>query len=372
MKIWSNSGDSHYMEPKDIFEGRLPKELAERMPRTVKSEDGTSETVYVDGRSFTRVLPKIGIVKGKGGKTLTEALRAPGGEDMTIRRKDLDEEGIWAELIYPSVGLWNSMITDPVLAREAVKVVNDWCVEIQQQNVRHVMPAQISPLDVADAVAEVERAAGMGLRAVNLPCSTPEGFPDFNRPYWEPLWDAMDAHKMVMAVHTGAGGEDPVHFHGPGAGTVNYLWASYSGMTMAAFMVASGVLDRHPDLKLVISEAGASWVPFLGDRLNEAYRQHSDFIRDELTRLPKEILYSQVYASFQHDESAVPTVTAMGFRNVLWGSDYPHIEGTFGHTQKTLHELFDDEPEDVRYRITQGAFLELFPHVGAPPLEGVE
>jgi hypothetical protein len=57
---------------------------------------------------------------------------------------------------------------------------------------------------------------------------------------------------------------------------------------------------------------------------------------------------------------------------VMWGSDYPHIEGTFGHTQKTLHELFDDLDPGVSYRIRQGAFLELFPHVGQPPLEGHE
>jgi predicted TIM-barrel fold metal-dependent hydrolase len=372
MKIWANSGDSHYLEPDDLYRSGLPKALADRMPRSEKSEDGTQETIYVDGRTITRALPKIQTVKGKNGQTLTEALRAPGAYDMTIRRRDLDDEGVWAELVYPSVGLWNSMITDPVLAREAVKVANDWAVDVQNDNIRHVMPAQISPLDVDDAIAEVHRMASAGLKAVNLPCSTPEGTPDFNRPYWERLWDAMDEANMVIAVHTGAGGEDAVYFHGPGAGTVNYLWASYSGMNLAAFMVASGVLDRHPNLKLVISEAGATWVPFVGDRLNEAYRQHSDFIRDHLTRLPKEILFDQVYASFQHDESAVPALTAMGYNNVMWGSDYPHIEGTFGHTQKTLHELFDDQPDAVRLRITQGSFLELFPHVGPPPLEGAE
>jgi predicted TIM-barrel fold metal-dependent hydrolase len=372
MKMWANSGDSHYMEPKDLYSKGLPPALAERMPRAVRSADGTSETIYVDGKTFERAIPRIGIVKGKDGRTLTEALRAPGSEDMLIRRSDLDNEGIWGEVIYPSVGLWNSMITDPVLAREAVKVINDWCVSVQKESIRHVMPAQISPLDVGDAVDEVQRAAGLGLKAVSLPCGTPEGFPDFNRPYWEPLWDAMAETGMVMTVHTGSSGEDPIHYHGPGAGTMNYLYASYSGMTMAALMVASGVLDRHPTLKLLISEAGASWVPFTGDRLNEAYRQHSAFVRDNLSRLPKEILFDQVYASFQHDESAIPTLSAMGYRNVMWGSDYPHIEGTFGHTQKTLHELFDDQPEDVRLRITQGAFLDLFPHVGAPPLEGVE
>lgn len=51
----------------------------------------------------------------------------------------------------------------------------------------------------------------------------------------------------------------------------------------------------------------------------------------------------------------------------MFGSDYPHLEGTYGHTQKTLHEIFDGVADDVRHRITIGAFLDLFPHVGEPP-----
>ena len=372
MKIWANSGDSHYMEPADLYSA-LPPALAERMPRSVKSPDGTKETIYVDGSSFERDLPRLGIVKGRNGRTLAEALRAPGDHDFGIRRGDLDDEGIWAEVIYPSVGLWNSMITDPALAREAVKVINEWCASVQRESVRHVMPAQISPLDVDDAVAEVGRAAGLGLKALGLPCGTPAGIPDFNRHDWDPLWDAAQEAGMVLTVHTGPPvGQDPIHHHGPGAGTMNYLYACYGGMDMAASMSASGVLDKRPGLRLLISEAGASWLPFIGDRLDEAFRQHAEFVRDELSRLPSEILRDQVYASFQHDPTAVLTVSKMGYRNVMFGSDYPHLEGTFGHTQKTLHELLDDETPEVSYRIRQGAFLELFPHVGRPPLEGVE
>jgi len=89
-------------------------------------------------------------------------------------------------------------------------------------------------------------------------------------------------------------------------------------------------------------------------------------VKPLLSRSPREILYEQVYCSFQHEASAIPTLTANGYRNVCWGSDYPHLEGTYGHTQKTLHELFDDQPADVRQRITQGAFEELFPHVRVP------
>jgi len=74
-----------------------------------------------------------------------------------------------------------------------------------------------------------------------------------------------------------------------------------------------------------------------------------------------------VYTSFQHDVSAVDTVRYSGYDKVCWGSDYPHLEGTYGHTQKTLHELLDDVPAPVRDRITRGAYHELFPGVPAPP-----
>jgi len=51
----------------------------------------------------------------------------------------------------------------------------------------------------------------------------------------------------------------------------------------------------------------------------------------------------------------------------MWGSDYPHLEGTYGHTQKTLQELFHGVEPAVRKRVTIGSFLDLFPHIGEPP-----
>jgi hypothetical protein len=53
-------------------------------------------------------------------------------------------------------------------------------------------------------------------------------------------------------------------------------------------------------------------------------------------------------------------VPATGYRNVLWGDDYPHLEGTYGHTQETLRGLFAGADEEVRERITRGTFDELF------------
>ena len=56
-KIWANSGDSHLVEPADLFTSRLPADLAERMPRSVKDADGRQETIYVDGKEFERRIP---------------------------------------------------------------------------------------------------------------------------------------------------------------------------------------------------------------------------------------------------------------------------------------------------------------------------
>jgi predicted TIM-barrel fold metal-dependent hydrolase len=158
-----------------------------------------------------------------------------------------------------------------------------------------------------------------------------------------------------------------IAYRGPGGAILNYTETTFSGQRATMKLVASGALDRHPDLKVLISEGGATWVPFLGDRMTEGYRQHHMAVRPKLNRSPKEILYSQVYASFQHDVTAVAAVTGMGYQNVMFGSDYPHMEGTFGHTQDTLHGLFDGVADEVRHRVTIGAFMDLFPQVGEPP-----
>ena len=127
---------------------------------------------------------------------------------------------------------------------------------------------------------------------------------------------------------------------------INYVNTTFGGQLAVVMMIASGALERHPDLKVLVSEGGATWAPFLGDRMNEEYRQHHMFNKGEISMLPKEYINRQVYASFQHDETAIPAMTAMGFTNVMFGTDYPHLEGTFPHTQKVLHELFDGVDDD--------------------------
>ena len=381
-KIWANSGDSHFVEPENLFDERLPKDLAERMPRSVKDADGLWETVYVDGQEFRRRMPKMDGEQGEIELTSEEFKdkdrRPPGYMNIPLRLEDLDIEGIWAELTFPSLGIWSFNIRDPKLALAGSMALNDWAVEMQDQSPRFVCTAALPLIDIDDAIKEAKRTAALGLKAVSLPArpGLANGqTPSYVDPFFDPLWDVLDDLGTRVAFHIGTEPHTPdvrtgVLHTGRGGAVMNYTETTFGGQRVACQMVASGALDKRPNLKVIVSEGGSGWVPFMADRLDEAYRQHSAAVRPKLSRLPGEILYEQVYASFQHDyRSSTTALTAQGYKNGMFGSDYPHWEGTFGHTQKTLHELCDDLPAEVSHRIRIGAFQELFPHVPTPPAD---
>jgi predicted TIM-barrel fold metal-dependent hydrolase len=368
--IWANSADSHWVEPENLWRDNLPTDLAERMPRSVKDADGRHETVHVDGQAIRRVMPNP-----KRAEFFEASGRPQGHTDVAKRLKDNDDEGIWAELVFPSLGMWNATFRDPKLLDAALKVSNDYAIaEIQGKSPRLQCTAQVSTLDIDDGIAEMRRAAGLGFRSVFMTTSPHPNQKDYNyTDIWEPFWATAEDLGLVLAFHIGTDPFDMtkteigIQFRGPGGAILNYTETTYSGQRAVTKMIASGALDRHPNLKVLVSEGGSSWVPFLGDRMNEAYRQHAMMVKPALSTPPKEQLYRQVYTSFQHDETAVGTMIQFGYDKVMWGSDYPHLEGTYGHTQKTLHELFDGVDPKVTDRITRGAYMELFPEVPAPP-----
>jgi predicted TIM-barrel fold metal-dependent hydrolase len=253
-----------------------------------------------------------------------------------------------------------------------VRAINDWAAEFQSVSPRYVCSAMIPLLDVDDAIAEVRRVTELGMNASFLPIAPPFGRPPFAHEEWDPLWAAMEEVGMVLGFHVGTEPHEPtgrtgVYNTGRGGAIQNYVETSYGAQKITVALISAGVFDRYADLKMLVSEGGATWGPFMADRMDEAYRQHSAAVRPKLSKMPSEYLHTNVYASFQHDRSAVQANVAMGWKNVMWGSDYPHTEGTFGHTQETLRELFDGVDAVASRRIRLGAFEELFPHVPPSP-----
>ena len=376
-KIWANSGDSHIVEPLDLFDS-LPEDVRIRMPRTVTDPSGEFETIHVDGQEFRRELPQ-GPQKFTVNARPVEAeedgfiTRMIEGSDPDHRLRDLDDEGIWAEVIYPSMGIWAFNIRTPEVARLGCRAQNEFALDFQNHSPRFVCAASIPLVDVDDAVAEITRASDAGFSVGFLPVQPPFGRPDWHDEGWDRMWAAFAETGMVIGFHIGTEPVDPtkrigVYYRGRGGAVLNYVETTYGGQRAVTKLIACGALDRHPDLRVLVSEGGATWGPFIADRMDEGYRQHSAAVRPTLSKPPSQFLYEQVYASFQHDASAVEACRAMGWNNVMWGSDYPHFEGTFGHTQKTLHELFDGVEPAASHRMRIGAFEELFPHVPRVPV----
>jgi predicted TIM-barrel fold metal-dependent hydrolase len=367
-KMWTNSGDSHFIEPEDLWEKGLPKAMADLTPKGVKDPDGEWETVSVDGQTFRRKLPS-----SAAQTFLDESNKPKGVRDAHARLGDLDKEGVWGEVIFPSLGMWNSSFRTPELLKACMRVSNEWAKDyLMPISDRYVVTAQFSTLNVADAVEEAKWAGENGFRVMFMPTTPHPSAPDWNRDDWEPFWATCEEANLVLGFHIGT---DPIDmtsggaglvYRGPGGAVLNYTETTFSGQRAAMKMVGSGALDRHPNLRVLISEGGATWVPFVADRMIEGYRQHHMAVRPKLKRDIREIMYTQIYASFQHDETAVAAFEGMGYRNVMFGSDYPHMEGTFGHTQDTLKTIFDGVAPETRERITRGAFYELFPEV--PPI----
>lgn len=346
-----NSVDSHVLEPQDLWVENLPSRFNERALKVVK--EGVEEVAVIDGIVSRRA--RI----DKGDSAAGVGPRPPGHSDPVSRLHDLDSQNVWAELLFPSLGLWIYRSNDNELAMAHARLYNDWLMDaFLRHSERFVGVALLPVVDTSDAVAEVQRVAGMGYQAVNLPIVPPEGRP-YNDPVYNPLWSAIEETGLRLCAHTGTGHE-PIVARGQGGAVINFAVNGLPPQAMVAYFVGSGVLDRHPDLHLVVVEGGASWLAALMEHMDEGYIQHGRWVRPKLSMLPSELTRRQVHVSFQHDRAVLLTVPYTGVEALLWGSDYPHLEGTWPNTVEEVEKIFDGVDAAVREPLLGGNFERLF------------
>jgi len=208
--------------------------------------------------------------------------------------------------------------------------------------------------DVAETLEEFKRCVALGYRAVMLPTLPPLGL-RYNNKDFDPVWAYAQERNVPLAFHV-ASGLTPITERGPGAAIINYMRLGFATEELVTYMVAGGALDRHPGLRMVVIEAGASWMVALGERLDEVNSAHQYYVKPKLSRRPSEILYDQVKATFQFDRACLKTIDMTGHDCLMWASDYPHMEGTFPRSRQVIEEVF--------------AGIELAPEVKADILGG--
>ncbi|MEX6725416.1 amidohydrolase family protein [Parapedomonas caeni] len=335
MKPFVFSADSHIMEPATIFLDGLPASLKNHAIHSRKEGDflitGTADKIIYRLRVGQHREKELGDNQRRGIREI------PG------RLEDMELEGIDAEICFPSLGLWLYCLDNADAEAASARLYNDWNNEfLSGHPTRFVRCGMLPVLEFSNTLAELDYLAAKGFTAAMLPAVTPPHLPKYNDAKWDPVFARAATLGIVFVMHTGTGLETVVHERGPGAGIINYTKQAMDAQNSVQYLVAGGVLDRNPAAKVAFIESGASWLVALAERMDEVEEAHANFVHPKLSRRCSQIIDDQVWASFQHDRSCILAANAglPGAKNVMWGSDYPHAEGTFPISRRIVDDLF--------------------------------
>lgn len=334
------SADSHVQEPPDLYD-HLPVGLRDRAPRQV--ERNGKVYIEVDGRKPRRI--DLAEARTTEDDQHREFRNDPeGGRNLDVRLVDLERDGVAAEIIYPNQSLALYLSPDPAYQMAVANAYNDWAMELFGPHRERFAPVGMVPVfDIAAAVKEVERLAKLGYRSVKIPI-TNRAVP-YNHPAYEPFWSAVAASGMVLAFHAFTNSEDEYpddwgEEEGHGGALDFMVMRMADGQIPVSQLISSGVCDRHPDLKFVIVECGAGWLAWLLYALDEQVEKKHMWIRPRLSMKPSEFFARQGHVTFTDDPVALKTLPFLGADCLLWGSDYPHDEGSFPHSQAVIDRTF--------------------------------
>jgi predicted TIM-barrel fold metal-dependent hydrolase len=363
--------DGHVVEPRHAWDS-VPGPYRP----TIERDAHGYEHVVVDGKEILAV--PLGTLATPGGRFSDPAsFRAldeahAGGSDPKARLTDMDSEGIDQAVLFPSVGLYFWALDDPRAAVAIARAYNDWLASYCAADPARLFGAAMIPMqDPAAAADELRRAhAELGFVAAFVrpnPCC---GRSLSDRAY-EPVWEAAEECDLAIAVHEGSSvivptlGSDrpfnPLVLH-----AVSH---TFEEMLACAQLIAFGVLERHPSMRVVFLESSGGWVPFWLERLDEQAESFGAFC-PELRRAPSEYFARQCWISYEIDEHTLPALAPIiGERRIVWGSDYPHHDATFPGAVKTLRRTMAPLPEATQRRILGANAAELYqlPPPASPP-----
>ncbi len=311
-----------------------------------------------------------------------------GAWDPDARDKVLDADGVAAEVLFPDgitemnappFGAGFSMSPTGVTADlqwAGCMAHNRWMAEfVQTSPARRIGLACIPALwDVPRAVEGVRWARENGLRGVVLPPIWEHHEP-YHHPRYDPLWAVCQDLDMVVHFHSGpAPHKDyfgpipppPDHEIPPGAMgayvTEVHLWL----VRPLTFMLWGGAFERYPKLKVAMTEGTAIWVPeylqLLDQRYSEThYSQKLGDYRSHLSMSPADYFRRNVRVG----ASCMPRREAelrheIGVANLMWGTDYPHPEGSWPHTREQQLETFSGLPEPEISAMLGGNAVEFY------------
>lgn len=323
-----------------------------------------------------------------------EGLR--GAFDPEVRDKELDADGVAGEVIFADgdavtgmeappfgAGLAAGQITDPRLAFAGARAHNRWLVEFCATNPARRAGVALVPIvhDVDEAVREVLSLAGQpGIRGIMVPTLWHD-HPPYGSDHYDKVWAACAETGLVVHTHSGE-----ADFPSYGDNVAQYVLEVpfWTHRTLWQLLLG-GKFDRFPGLRYAVVECGSYWIGDLLWKADTTFGSHgkvkklSARTKGLIQRLPSEYFGTNVFigASTMSREE-LRRRHRNGIDALMWGTDYPHPEGSWPHTAERLETDFRDiSIEDTRrllglnaiecYRLDPAALADIAARIGPTP-----
>lgn len=299
-----------------------------------------------------------------------EGLR--GAYDPSVRDKELDADGVAADVLFADAdavtgmgsppfdaGLAAGMQLDAELAFAGARAHNRFLADLCSTSPERRAGIALIPLchDPIRAVDEVEWAANQpGIRGVMIPTMWRDR-PPYSSEVYEPFWAACAAANLPVHTHSGEAPHEDYNDH-LGIYLAEVVWWAARPSWHLLF---SGAFERHPNLKFVVTEAAAYWIAdtkwkwdqYMGG--GHTTKKMAALLEGKISKLPSEYFGTNIFAGASTmSKEELRRRNVLGTDAVMWGTDYPHPEGSWPNTFAKLQKDFVDIPVDETARILGG------------------
>lgn len=391
--------DSHVAVPLSLAD-ELPEKFRSKVARLEERNDGVylvrplpglaDEDGNVDEGDMTTQALAAGIKVDPDDEAMLAriaygnvATEANPGFTVEDRLGEMARDGVVGEVLIGNGGFGS--LADPEVDVVWARLMNDWLADEYRDHMHQFAVGINLPLSSVEAsVSELERAAALGMRPALLPDIIPGR--GYNQPEWEPLWEAAADLEVPLVLHLTGGrlsADDqplrdeqraPFQRHD----TISrFAMISASSSQTVSWFVNTGVLERHPKLQIVMTETSAGWLAWLMEfmdhyhfsrlsgpnGLGESMRRARDPNRPVpllIDAPPSYYVKRQVKTTFMYDPVAIQLRDRTGIDCLMWGNDYPHVEGVFPDSQQLVEKQFAGVPENEIEAIVHDNAAELY------------
>ena len=358
------SVDDHVIEPAHVFVDHIAPRYRDQAPRIVETEprvqgwewEGRFYPLSFQGNTHTRKFREG--EAGRGDDLFARCYEdmIPAAYDVHERVRAMDEDGVWAELLFPTFPRFGGNrfleAVDKDLALACVEAWNNWMLdEWCPSYPDRFIPQTLIPLwDPQLAAREIERCAAKGSKAISFVENPyPIGLPSFPSGHWDPVFAAAADTGLPLSMHIGtsSGLLSPSPDATP---SVGIALCGVNSMSALGDIIFSGALEAHPSCKIALSEGGAGWVPYVLERLDYTW-QRSRYEGVNCTRLPSEVFAQHFWVCMVADRYAIINRDLIGLDKLMWECDFPHNDSNWPDSRKVLADAVHDIPDDEARQI---------------------